>query len=47
MKALPPLPRELAEESESGRLPPGALLVFILVPALIFWVMVALLFWHR
>lgn len=24
MKALSPLPRELAEEPESGRLPPGA-----------------------
>lgn len=47
MKALPPLPRELAEEPEPGRLPPGAPLVFIVVPALIFWGTVAALFWHR
>ena len=47
MKALPPPPCELLEEPEAGRLPPGAPLVLILVPALIFWGMIALLFWHR
>ena len=47
MKALPPPPGDLIEESERGRMPPGAPLVFILIPPLIFWGIVAALFWHR
>ena len=47
MRALPPLPRELVEDPEVGRLPPGALIVFILVASLLFWAMVAALFWRH
>ena len=47
MKALPPPPGDLIEESERGRMPLGAPLVFILIPSLIFWGIVAALFGHR
>ena len=47
MRALPPPPRELIEEQDVGRMPPGAPLVLILIPSLIFWVAVATFLWHR
>ena len=44
MKALPPLPGELAEDSERGRMPLGVLAVLIVIPSLIFWGMAAAFF---